>query len=217
MSDHSFFRRLDEYLPDQAPPPGNSGPVKWLRENLFSGVINSIATVVIGLMFIWLIWGFFDWSVLSSTSHGQTQQACRMATQATLLEERLGSLRSEQRRLERISGTPGSAFDDRRFKAFVKNLSNLAATDIPKSYADLLKNADNVEANNAELAKFDAAQADRRAAIEAWIADGAEGKAPAETRDPKLKRAYEGDTVHPDAEKFFVDGPTSSIGPVPGR
>ena len=157
-------------------------------------------------MFIWLIWGF-DWSVLTSTPHGQTRQACRMATQATLLEERLGSLRSEQRRLERISGTPGSAFDDRRFKAFVKNLSNLAATDIPKSYADLLTNAANVEANNAELAKFDAAQADRRAAIEAWIADGAEGKAPAETRDPKLKRAYEGDTVHPDAEKFFVDGP----------
>ncbi|MGB0823700.1 MAG: hypothetical protein ACPGSK_06175, partial [Alphaproteobacteria bacterium] len=173
MSDQSFFRRLDEYLPDQAPPPGNTGPVKWLRENLFSGVLNSIATVVIGLLFIWVIWGFFDWSVLSSTSHGQTQQACRMATQATLLEERLGSLRSEQRRLERISGTPGSAFDDRRFKAFVKNLSNLAATDIPKSYADLLKNADNVDANNAELAKFDAAQADRRAAIEAWIADGA--------------------------------------------
>ena len=207
MSDQSFFRRLDEYLPDQAPPPGNTGPVKWLRENLFSGVLNSIATVVIGLLFIWVIWGFFDWSVLSSTSHGQTQQACRMATQATLLEERLGSLRSEQRRLERISGTPGSAFDDRRFKAFIKNLSNLAATDIPKSYADLLKNADNVDANNAELAKFDAAQADRRAAIEAWIADGADGEAPAETRDPKLKRAYEGDTVHPDAEKFFVEGP----------
>ena len=102
--------------------------------------------------------------------------------QATLLEERLGSLRSEQRRLERISGTPGSAFDDRRFKAFVKNLSNLAATDIPKSYADLLKNAANVESNNAELAKFYAAQAARRAAIEAWIADGAEGNAP--SRDP---------------------------------
>lgn len=207
MSNETFVRRLDEYLPDQAPPPGNTGPVKWLRENLFSGPVNSIATLLIVVIFGWVIWGFFNWFFLTSTFHGETQQACRMATQATLIEERLTSLRSEQRRLDRISGVEGSAFDDRRFKAFVNNLGNLAAKDIPKSYADILKNAEWVELNKAEIAKYAAAQADRRAAIEAWIDAGGVGEAPGRTRDPKLKKAYEGDTVHPDAEKFFVDGP----------
>ncbi|MAV46292.1 MAG: amino acid ABC transporter permease [Alphaproteobacteria bacterium TMED89] len=207
MSNETFVRRLDEYLPDQAPPPGDTGPVKWLRENLFSGPVNSIATLLIVVIFGWVIWGFFNWFFLTSTFHGETQQACRMATQATLIEERLTSLRSEQRRLDRISGVEGSAFDDRRFKAFVNNLGNLAAKDIPKSYADILKNAEWVELNKAEIAKYAAAQADRRAAIEAWIDAGGVGEAPGRTRDPKLKKAYEGDTVHPDAEKFFVDGP----------
>ena len=53
MSNETFYRRLDEYLPDQAPPPGNTGPVKWLRENLFSGPVNSIATVLIVALFAW--------------------------------------------------------------------------------------------------------------------------------------------------------------------
>ncbi|MGB1160796.1 MAG: amino acid ABC transporter permease [Alphaproteobacteria bacterium] len=207
MSNETFFRRLDEYLPEQAPPPGNTGPVKWLRENLFSGPVNSVATVLIVALFAWIIWGFVSWFFLTSTFHGETQQACRMATQATLLEERLGSLRSEQRRLDNISGEEGSAFDDRRFKAFVNNLGNLAAKDIPKSYADILKNEANVELNNAELAKFEAAQAERKAAILEWIEAGGEGEAPGRTRDARLKKAFDGDTVHPDAEKFFVDGP----------
>ncbi|MAW53268.1 MAG: hypothetical protein CME01_10600 [Geminicoccus sp.] len=207
MSNETFFRRLDEYLPDQAPPPGNTGPVKWLRENLFSGPVNSIATVLIVAIFGTVIWGFFNWFFLTSTFHGETQQACRMATQATLLEERMGSLRSEQRRLDRISGVEGSAFDDRRFKAFVNNLGNLASKDIPKSYADLLKNADWVALNRAEIAKYEAAQAGRLEAIEAWIEAGGVGEAPGRTRDPKLKKAYDGNTVHPDAEKFFIDGP----------
>ena len=207
MSNETFFRRLDEYLPEQAPPPGNTGPVKWLRENLFSGPVNSVATVIIVALFAWVIWAFVSWFFLTSTVHGETQQACRMATQATLLEERLGSLRTEQRRLDRISGQEGSAFEDRRFKAFVNNLANLASKDIPKSYADILKNEANVAFNKGKIAKFDAAQAARKAAIVEWIEAGGVGEAPDRTRDARLKKAFEGDTVHPDAERFFVDGP----------
>ena len=208
MSNETFHRRLDEYLPDQAPPPGNTGPVKWLRENLFSGPVNTVATVIIVALFAWIIWGFVNWFFLTSTFHGQTQQACRMATQGVLLEERLGSLRSEQRRLDRISGVEGSAFDDRRFKAFVNNLGNLAAKDIPKSYTDLIKNADTVAKNDALLADFEANQAERLVAIKAWIAGGGVGEAPGESRAPQLRRAFPGDEVHPDAEPFFVEGPS---------
>jgi general L-amino acid transport system permease protein len=45
-------------LPEQAPPPGVAGPVKWLRENLFSGWFNSLMTVLA----IYIVW-----SVLSGT------------------------------------------------------------------------------------------------------------------------------------------------------
>ena len=39
-------------LPEQAPPPGVAGPVKWLRENLFSGWFNSLMTVLA----IYIVW-----------------------------------------------------------------------------------------------------------------------------------------------------------------
>ena len=65
MSNETFFRRLDEYLPEQAPPPGNTGPVKWLRENLFSGPVNSVATVIIVALFAWVIWAFVSWFFLT--------------------------------------------------------------------------------------------------------------------------------------------------------
>ena len=130
-----------------------------------------------------------------------------MATQATLLEERLGSLRPSSAGWTASAVSRGSAFEDRRFKAFVNNLANLASKDIPKSYADILKNEANVAFNKGEIAKFDAAQAARKAAIVEWIEAGGVGEAPDRTRDARLKKAFEGDTVHPDAERFFVDGP----------
>jgi general L-amino acid transport system permease protein len=44
MKDISYIRT--EMLPQQAPPLGERGIVKWARENLFSGPVNSIATLI---------------------------------------------------------------------------------------------------------------------------------------------------------------------------
>lgn len=48
----AFIRK--EMLPQSAPPSGQSGAVKWLRENLFSGPVNTILTLI-GLYLIYAI------------------------------------------------------------------------------------------------------------------------------------------------------------------
>jgi len=66
MTDSSFIR--SEMLQPQIPPVSERGIVKWLRENLFSGVLNSILTVVaiIALYFAlsyslpWVLNGVWD-------------------------------------------------------------------------------------------------------------------------------------------------------------
>lgn len=40
----SFVRT--EMLPEQSPPSLQAGPIKWLRENLFSSWFNSIMTLI---------------------------------------------------------------------------------------------------------------------------------------------------------------------------
>ena len=62
----SFVRT--EMLPEQAPPALQTGVVKWLRENLFSSVSNSILTVlslyliyqVLSIVLPWALFGIWD-------------------------------------------------------------------------------------------------------------------------------------------------------------
>lgn len=53
MSDLSYVRT--EMLPEQAPPAGQTGIVRWVRENLFSNWLNAILTIVA----LFLIYRFF--------------------------------------------------------------------------------------------------------------------------------------------------------------
>jgi general L-amino acid transport system permease protein len=43
-----------DMLPEAAPPPGTAGVVKWLRENLFSGPVNTALTLVT-IYVVWVI------------------------------------------------------------------------------------------------------------------------------------------------------------------
>ncbi len=59
MSDLSYIRT--DMLPQQAPPLGQRGIVKWLRENLFSSVANGAMTII-ALAVIWyLASALFPW------------------------------------------------------------------------------------------------------------------------------------------------------------
>jgi general L-amino acid transport system permease protein len=49
---------------DTLPPPRQTiGPVAWLRENLFSGPISSLITVLIGALLAWLVITIGTWAV----------------------------------------------------------------------------------------------------------------------------------------------------------
>ena len=44
MSNIGYVRT--KMLPEQVPPGSAVGPIKWIRENLFSSVLNTILTVL---------------------------------------------------------------------------------------------------------------------------------------------------------------------------
>ena len=80
MTDLSYVRT--EMLPEQEPPSGETGLIKWMRANLFSSITNSILTLL-ALFFVYrALSGLLPWMFQSSwnaTSLGQ----CRDAITAT--------------------------------------------------------------------------------------------------------------------------------------
>ncbi|MDF3073902.1 MAG: amino acid transporter permease [Alphaproteobacteria bacterium] len=60
-----------------APPGGTGGPVLWMRKNLFGSLRDSIITVLLGAVLLYVGWGFFKWAVIGATWTAQTADACR--------------------------------------------------------------------------------------------------------------------------------------------
>lgn len=67
----------DTMLPAAPPPTAASGAVLWLRQNLFSGPVNTILTII-GVLFVWfLVSHFWDWfahSVWNANSLSECRQ-----------------------------------------------------------------------------------------------------------------------------------------------
>ncbi len=55
----SFVRT--QMLPPQTAPVSERGAVKWLHENLFSGWLNTLLTVLGAAFLAWLVWTAFPW------------------------------------------------------------------------------------------------------------------------------------------------------------
>ncbi len=62
--------------PDWPPPMRTTGPVAWVRKNLFSSPLNSVLT----LMSFWFLWSiippFFEWSVQNSVLNADSRIQC---------------------------------------------------------------------------------------------------------------------------------------------
>jgi len=50
-----------EQLPEMDPPAGETGPIKWVRENLFSNVFNSVMTILAIYIIVRLVLGVIPW------------------------------------------------------------------------------------------------------------------------------------------------------------
>ncbi|WP_095587575.1 amino acid ABC transporter permease [Actibacterium ureilyticum] len=75
MSDVSFVRT--EMLPQQAPPATSVGLVGWSRENLFSGPVNSILTILSLIFIYFVISGVLHWAISptwAATSLGECRE-----------------------------------------------------------------------------------------------------------------------------------------------
>lgn len=62
--------------PDLPPPINTTGPIFWLRENLFSSVSNSIITLVIIYILFQLVPSALDWLYFSATFEGTSRKDC---------------------------------------------------------------------------------------------------------------------------------------------
>jgi general L-amino acid transport system permease protein len=88
MSDLSFVRT--EMLPQHAPPLGERGAVKWLRENLFSSWFNGILTVIAVLVIGYLFSKLFPWLANSMWTPSSIME-CREVLAATVGEGASGA------------------------------------------------------------------------------------------------------------------------------
>ncbi|WP_228055490.1 amino acid ABC transporter permease [Lusitaniella coriacea] len=71
-------------MTDISPPPEmRETPVRWIQKNLFSPWYNGIITVVLGLIFLYLLWRFLLWSVL-----------CQFPASASTVDAIIGSFLS---------------------------------------------------------------------------------------------------------------------------
>jgi len=70
----AFVRTAE--IPPAPPPVAASGAVKWVRENLFSGVFNTVATVIGVIVVFWLLSGLVPW-IVNGTWEGENIRDCR--------------------------------------------------------------------------------------------------------------------------------------------
>ena len=66
--------------PDLPPPPATTGPIGWLRKNLFSSWANALLTVVSIYLLYLVASSILSWTVFNSVTTGNDQAICQLAT-----------------------------------------------------------------------------------------------------------------------------------------
>ena len=62
------------------PPLKKIGVLGWLHANLFSGIGNSILTLLIVALLVWALPPFIEWAFVHAVWHGTTRDACGEGT-----------------------------------------------------------------------------------------------------------------------------------------
>ncbi|CTQ50128.1 amino acid ABC transporter permease [Jannaschia donghaensis] len=85
MSDahaHSIAFVRETELPPAPPPTAETGAVKWVRENLFSSIFNTIMTILGLLIVLYLLSGLIPW-IVNGTWEGASIRDCRETLQGS--------------------------------------------------------------------------------------------------------------------------------------
>ena len=65
-----------QFQPDLPPPTKTTGIIGWLKTHLFSDVINTLMTLVIGYFALKGIWHLVDWALIKADWVGNSRTAC---------------------------------------------------------------------------------------------------------------------------------------------
>lgn len=76
----------DTMLPESAPPSSQVGPIKWVRENLFSSPLNAILTLISIYVVYWIVLHIGPW-LANGIWDAESLTECREIRNATLGED----------------------------------------------------------------------------------------------------------------------------------
>lgn len=77
MSNKQIAFVADGQIPERAPPAATTGAVGWLRENLFSSVVNSILTILAFALILYLVPGAIQWAFVDGVWSASSLKECR--------------------------------------------------------------------------------------------------------------------------------------------
>lgn len=72
----------EPYNPKAARPPPMpvSGPIVWMRQNLFSNVVDSIVTLVVALLIGTVLWNLVKWGLIDAVWDAENRRGCMDAS-----------------------------------------------------------------------------------------------------------------------------------------
>ena len=82
---HSAAFVRDSMIPEAAPPPGETGALRWMRENLFSSIPNTILTLVSLYLIYTILAAILPWT-LQGIWQADSLSECREIRNAAGIE-----------------------------------------------------------------------------------------------------------------------------------
>ena len=63
--------------PDLAPPPGTTGPIRWMKDNLFSSPLSTVLTLISVYIVYTVVTSAGSWLVLDAVISADSREACQ--------------------------------------------------------------------------------------------------------------------------------------------
>ncbi len=78
MDDVKPGEAMEPFIPKEARPPPVpvSGPIAWMKQNLFSNVVDTLVTFVVGALLVTVIWNLIEWGLIDAVWDAENRREC---------------------------------------------------------------------------------------------------------------------------------------------